>query len=779
MAPDQTLTFGTTGLTVVYGDNASGKSGYARLLKSLVGARIRDDILMDVFATAEAQEQHALVDYKIGVDTGDREWKWPDGPIAELQQVHFFDKACGDAYLNTESEITYRPSALILLDQLIAVCDAVRAVVERRLSETDAAKLAMPSVPNGTPAARFVAGLKANTSAADIDAQCQAPADAAEQLGKLLSEEARLKASDPTKEQDHLTALATNLDIAAEYCNRLAATLASEGVGQLAKLRTRATELRAAATVASSQDFNAEPVSGVGTATWRALWDAARAFSEAEAYHDHKFPVMAAGSRCVLCQQELSETAAGRLKRFQAFMYDTIERDAAQAEQTLTSSRQSVVVLSQPPPTVLAAIAKVRIADAVLADTVDAWTDGARKRCQSIVAWLDGTEDQPTALDTGLGKMLTDRARQLKAQATAIDASNFADTLHSTSTGVAELQGVIALASNKDVISQEVARLQIRAQIESAKRLTDTGPITRKCSDLTREHVTRQVRDQFTRESERLHLRRITLDDIGGVKGQLLHRPALLGAAKKAPVKKVLSEGEQTALGLSGFFTEVVFDDTKSAIVLDDPVTSLDHERRKYVARRLAELATDRQVVVFTHDLAFVGELAKAAELADINVTERTIERRPDGIPGVCVNNYPWKARDVATRLNDCRTELARIRRECTTCSSEDYERISADWAGKLSETLERIVSVEILSYLVDRARWEVRPKMVRLLAKVTDEDDREYQDVYNQCSQWARRHDKNPEVNYVAPSPDEMEDAIARAQALFDRVRKYRKYRN
>jgi ABC-type molybdenum transport system ATPase subunit/photorepair protein PhrA len=37
----QTLTFGAAGLTVVYGDNGSGKSGYARLIKSVVGARHR------------------------------------------------------------------------------------------------------------------------------------------------------------------------------------------------------------------------------------------------------------------------------------------------------------------------------------------------------------------------------------------------------------------------------------------------------------------------------------------------------------------------------------------------------------------------------------------------------------------------------------------------------------------------------------------------------------------------------------------------------------------
>lgn len=65
----------------------------------------------------------------------------------------------------------------------------------------------------------------------------------------------------------------------------------------------------------------------------------------------------------------------------------------------------------------------------------------------------------------------------------------------------------------------------------------------------------------------------------------------------------------------------------------------------------------------------------------------------------------------------------------CTTCSSEDYERICAGWAGKFNENLEQIISIESVNYLVDRARWVVRPKIGCVLPKVTDEDDCEYQD--------------------------------------------------
>ena len=49
----QNLTFAGNGITVVYGDNGSGKSGYARLLKQIAGARDREEVLTDIFTDPE------------------------------------------------------------------------------------------------------------------------------------------------------------------------------------------------------------------------------------------------------------------------------------------------------------------------------------------------------------------------------------------------------------------------------------------------------------------------------------------------------------------------------------------------------------------------------------------------------------------------------------------------------------------------------------------------------------------------------------------------------
>ncbi len=193
-----------------------------------------------------------------------------------------------------------------------------------------------------------------------------------------------------------------------------------------------------------------------------------------------------------------------------------------------------------------------------------------------------------------------------------------------------------------------------------------------KATELTRTYVTTTVQDRFSRGSDRLGVERVSLADIGGRKGQLMHRPTFLAAAINAKLPRVLSEGEQTALGLAGFFTEAYFDTTASALVLDDPVTSLDHMRRDRVAARLVEFARDRQVIVFTHDIAFVADLRRYADEKAVTFTSGQSNAALSMMRPACVEVHPWNAR---ARLDWLGQDLARLRRDAPGWDRTTYEQ--------------------------------------------------------------------------------------------------------
>jgi hypothetical protein len=149
----QEMSFGVTGLTVIYGDNGSGKSGYARLIKDVSGARHHGPVHTNVFADATRHMQKAVVNFVSAGAEGSS--TWPTGVSTDLRAVSFYDEACGDAYIGGDSELTYRPSALALLDGLIEVCDAVGAVLSEQLRQNQLARMPLPSVPANTDAGRW------------------------------------------------------------------------------------------------------------------------------------------------------------------------------------------------------------------------------------------------------------------------------------------------------------------------------------------------------------------------------------------------------------------------------------------------------------------------------------------------------------------------------------------------------------------------------------------------------------------------------------------------
>jgi hypothetical protein len=336
-----------------------------------------------------------------------------------------------------------------------------------------------------------------------------------------------------------------------------------------------------------------------------------------------------------------------------------------------------------------------------------------------------------------------------------------------------ELQAHVRLSEAADKVLTEVSRLRRIKGLKKARTAADTSSITQKASALTREYATDRILDCFTRETERLQLRRVTLQDLGGQKGKLNQKPGLLGVAKSVTARSVLSEGEQTALGLAGFFTEATFDQSKSSVIFDDPVTSLDHVRRDKVAERLAQLAKDRQVVVFTHDVAFRGDLFAAADRDGVPRVERAVERRGTE-PGNCVESFPWKAKDFGSRKNHLQVELDKLKKERPGLIQDVWEERVATWAGYLSETWERSVITEIMNQVFDRGSSQVRILKFRLLAKITEDDDRELQEGYGATSLWGRRHDKAVETNYVAPEPAELEYELKRLIDWQFRVKKY-----
>ena len=780
LASVQPLTFAPDGITIVYGDNGTGKSGYARVLKRIAHARHQEDILSDVFRDTGRAEPSARVTVRIG----DREESLyaPLSSLPELQRMLFYDTECGSAYIGTESDFPYRPSALFVMDRLIKACTAVRSLIDARLAENNAASKTLPAVDDlvsDTVAGRFLANLSGGSTVGRLDAVIVDLDQAVETVEGLREQEARLIAGDTSKERQRLIRTADKLDSLAAHLEKVQTALGTDATSKLTAQRDRVRTLEEATSVLA-RAFESEPLAGVGTSVWKELWEAARRFSEAHAYPGDVFPVIGEDRQCVLCQQALSDEGRSRLGRFDEFVRNDTQQQLVEARRQFEFSSGQVSDLSVWAEAVETNLLDLEASYSNLVLETRSTLSIADDALTELVKTLSNSED-PLGVEVESASLIV-RFREAAVEA-RVDAKELADPevakkrLHSATKRRKELELLGAIRKQRSVIVEEIKRRKLRARLEDVKNSAATGPITRKISELSAAEVTEVIRDRFTREAERLQLERVTITNTRAERTALLHQPKLVGARQHVTLPQVLSEGEKTALGLVAFFTEAYLDASKSALILDDPVSSLDHVRRELVANRLVELGQDRQIVVFTHDVSLVADLKREANGQGVTLADRSVakSRAGDRKPGTASTTHPWKAKDVAERLGELREKLARIERDSPDWEQDHYETEVAAWSGGLSETWERIFSQEVVGPVVAEGGLEVRPAMVRVLAQFSNDDNGEFQASYSRISQWAKRHDKSGKVNFVAPEVSILESELNRVDRWFKRVRGYK----
>ena len=693
----------------------------------------------------------------------------------------FYDSSCGSAYIADEADFPYRPYALFVMDGLIEACNVVYGLVEAKLAENARAARFIPSAPaetRETDAGKFLAHLSADSSVERFDRLMERLDEPGMSVVTVESQEATLRSKDTRQARDSLERSAERFDSLCDHIRGVDSVLGGAATGDAVRSRDELEQLREAAEH-HTDSLRSEALAGIGNSSWKVLWESAQRFSETHAYPEHSFPVTIAGSRCVLCLQELSEPGRDVLSRLDRFVRDDVQvrwSDTQAKYEASLKSRNSLQILSDAVDSHLRDLetshpAEVRSVRALLEKYE------AVQRAEPTTK-TDRTAGAATTEAEGVVVRLRSAARAARAFVAGLGNHEMTrDRLHALAAKRREIELLTEMRAARKDIAAEIARRRVRRRLEDLKQAANTGPITRKIAELSEDTITDVIRDRFTRETERLGLDRVTIAKTRASKGALLHQPKLVGARQSTALARVFSEGERTALGLAAYFTEASVHEFGSALILDDPVTSLDHIRRERVANRLVDFAETRQVVVFTHDVAFVADLKDAATRRNVVVAERSVSRSRAGerLPGFCADTHPWKAKDVQARIGELRADLARFKKQSEEFDDRQYEDAVAGWAGKLSETWERIFSQEVVGQVLADGGLEVRPKMVRVLARFSSDDHLEFDGSYGRVSKWARRHDKCALVNYVPPTLTELEEELVLVDRWFRRVRGYK----
>lgn len=776
IAAEQSILFSPIGVTVVYGHNGAGKSGYSRVLRKACRARATGGpILGDVFADAGAANPSAeiLVQRQGIPDPETLIWRQGSPSPAELATIAVFDSQCARAFTDAEGEVAYTPRGLDVLAKLATLCGTLRNRLELEINGIHASTASFADLMGDHVAGRLLADFekRAHLSAYRRELTELATLSEAEvaEIQRLATEVAE---ANPAARATDLRGKKARIDGLATRWERCEAALSDEMAAAAIEHGVAVVAAETAARLAA-EAFAAEGglLPGTGSAPWCELLSAARDYSTMLAYPEHHFPHVD-GGRCVLCQQELAAAAAERMRRFETFVEQEGQK-LAEAARTKASAAFSAIASVDP-----AAL----LADHALLSEIEQAAPGAREvlqlagdrlsRRQAALAEAWAAERFEAVVPTIVSHstVLRDLSRAIEDEAARFDKLAVADERKKSEQALADLRSRQGLSGRLAQIIQIADDLALKKKLQAAYRSADSTPISKKMSALHAEALSAEAEAAFARECAAMGVGHVPIRSTTRMERGKAKQQVKLDTSGGERVGEVLSEGEQRALALATFMAEVSLVEGHGAIIFDDPMSSLDHARRERVARRLVQEASKRQVIVFTHDLPFALHLADEASVQKVEASAMSV-RRVRQHAGVVFPELPFAGIKVNERLERIRKMSTEADGALDAGEVERSENLVRTEYGRLRETWERGVEETILCETVVRFRPGVSTQRLRAVT-LSDEEYVALHEAMARCSHFAA-HDTAADADATPPTADELRADIEAARLFFATRRK------
>ena len=606
LASGQDITFNPR-MTVLFGENAAGKTGYVRVLKLLANVRSAEAIIPDIHRPSAPSTPQAVVGYSVGTATDELEWHGEQG-VSPFTRITVFDSPAVALHLAEDVTYVYTPADLALFGYVHSAIEGVRSLLQEDINARRPKQNPFVSAfTRGTDVFPRIEALSASTNLSELETLANVSAEERTELDALKTSVGAL--SSPSSAE--IETLKTRAVILENLSSVGRVLTGFDGAGFAAALEVESAARRA-------QEESAAAVFGGGTLAdelkpvWQRFIEAGEQYLAASGqavYPD-------TDDACIYCQQSLNDAARDLLRSYRDYASGVAADTLRTASSQVTSMQQPLLATS-----VTAAIEGLRatLPGVVESEAPPDWAaDG-----QALLARGEGVREavqQKSAVpepdeSIELGALLPRLTVALGETETVIqglegDATQHRQLLAEQQARVAQLEARVLLAKYLPDIQTYVENAGWADRLKTLlgrfqALLTGLTAVSKLASEDALNHDFERV---FYQECQALRAPTVTLD-FPGRRGRAARRKSV---TRDHSLSDILSEGEQKVIAIADFLAEASLRTGSAPIVFDDPVNSLDHRRVREIAKRVADLSASHQVIVFTHDIWFATEVLAA-----------------------------------------------------------------------------------------------------------------------------------------------------------------------
>lgn len=760
-----------TNLTIIYGVNASGKSGYVRLMKKAFYSKSPEDILPNIYI----EKGHKPVGAKFTFLSNNTNIPiiYPENSgQAEFEQFSVFDGKSVLQYLEQKNEFEFRPASLNFFSDFIEAIKRVEVKLNKEISEKQSYYRIIDFLGLFDGESEIKTSIQNLSSQTKIeDLKKYTPFSEGDKADKIIIEnkcdELLLSSKNKEKEIQSLENIKILVSDNKKTIESINTYFTAERLSQIKMAITDCVDKEAIAKAEGIEKFKTDKINSVGTNEWKYFIVAAEQFAKKQKYGGTTYPEN--NDNCLLCQQSLSDDAQILIKNYWAFVKSIAEQEANQAQKALTELKICFENLNFnlfPTENTLTIYLKEKYPEVL--DSLKQKLAEQKTLSANIVSDLTTkTSYKRTEIETSIADhdmIISDIEKAIK---------QFRENEQSVE--LEKLLKVKIFLIHKEKFNVFFPKFETyivnQQWINKAQRLNWMilkRNITEWEKHLSEKYFNKKYIDTFNMECQNLNGNfGIEINHTGS--GGTSYRQLSLKGRSPAII---LSEGEQKIIALADFLSEMQLSEVNRGVIFDDPVNSLDEYRNKNIAERLVCESRKKQVIVFTHDLIFVSNLITFCEDNKVPFFCHWVEKRGDNPGYVWLQNTPsfekqYRNSEPAMK---CYQEANNIE-----CPPEKREFFVKSGFTALRTCYEVLVINDLFKNVVQRYKERVS---VEALSDVyfNEELVNELLDNFNQCCRYMEGHTHSDKYSYEKPEPKNLNEEIIRYNEIRSKIRKTKK---
>ena len=747
-------------LTIIYGSNGSGKSGYTRLLKNVFYSKSKEKILSNIYSTDIVKPVNANFIFKSEGNEISVSYNNNDHSIFE--QFSVFDGKSAVKHIESKNEFEFKPAGLNFFGKF---ADAL-SHVEKKLNNEVTIKQQGTNINNllmlfdgnseVTEAIQAINTDKGFENLSKIASYTEKNTKEKESVQKKYEELqiASTKKDQEIRNLDTIKKLLLQVKQSVEKFNQFFSNEMFEKANQAI---IECLEKEEIAKNEGVENFKTDNLNGIGTSEWKNFILSAEKFALLQENGNSHYPKNE--DHCLFCQQKLSEPAQKLIINYRKFIESVSEKKAAELQNKLNKAKKLYDDLDFnlfPPNNILTnwLIENYPIELEIIKHSIEKQQILAEKICSDIQNKVVN-EKVGVLIETNIFVTIE---IELEKSLTILNTGNQFKELE-------RLRNSIINLEHKEKLSLHFPKFEnyFNMQVwlnKASKANFPKQKITLKEKELSSKYFSENYVSIFNNECQKLN----------GDFGIEINRTSTAGKSyrqlrlKGKNPNTILSEGEQKVIATADFLAEMKLSEINRGIIFDDPVTSLDDKRKNEIATRLVEEAELRQVIIFTHDLVFVSNLLSKCEQQEAEFLCHWIENIDGKNPGaIYLNNAPSYEKDYKTS-----GKAQNYLNEAKKSNPQQREEKIKNGFAALRTSYEAQVVFGLFKGVVQRFNERVSIESLRKVYFTTELID-ELLESYALCCRFMEGHSHSDKYSYKKPTIEDLNNEIKR----FDEIKK------